>query len=233
MINHLESILAISLTTVGFICFYFIIHSEKLRQKFVSRYGEDSSLSYWFYFRRSIGMFLFGIVLLLVNVVWLPYQLSDYGVASQNWVTTLIWTFGLSAIIIPMNAFASRNPKNLIQYPEIRTQIWTKNILFWSAITWIGYLLAYEFMFRGVLLFACERAMGVELAITINVAIYAFFHIHKGLREAIGAIPLGIVLCLLTLKTGTIWIAFFVHVVLSLSNEWFSLKYHPKIRVLR
>jgi membrane protease YdiL (CAAX protease family) len=88
-------------------------------------------------------------------------------------------------------------------------------------------------MFRGVLLFACERAMGVELAITINVAIYAFFHIHKGLREAIGAIPLGVVLCLLTLKTGTIWISFFVHVVLSLSNEWFSLKYHPKIRVLR
>lgn len=233
MIDHLESILAISLTTVGFICFYIIIYSEKLRQKFVDRYGEKDSLSYWFYFRRSAGIFFFGIVLFLVHIVWLPFQLSDYGVSSQNWVPTLMWTLGLSAIIIPMNAFAARSTENLNQYPEIRTEVWTGSILFWSAITWTGYLLAYEFMFRGVLLFACERAMGAPLAITINVAIYAFYHIHKGMREAIGAIPLGIILCLLTLKTGTIWIAFFVHVVLSLSNEWFSLKYHPKIRLSR
>jgi uncharacterized protein len=43
-------------------------------------------------------------------------------------------------------------------------------------------------------------------------------------------LPLGIVLGIVTVQTGNIWVAFVVHVVLALSNEWFSLKAHPEMK---
>jgi hypothetical protein len=37
------------------------------------------------------------------------------------------------------------------------------------------------------------------------------------------------VLCILTLKSGTIWIAFFVHIALSFTNSLTALAHHPEI----
>jgi membrane protease YdiL (CAAX protease family) len=59
--------------------------------------------------------------------------------------------------------------------------------------------------------------------------LYAATHIPKGLDETIGAILLGLVLCLLTLASGTIWIAFFVHLSMALTNCFTALKFHPEI----
>ena len=50
-------------------------------------------------------------------------------------------------------------------------------------------------------------------------------HVPKGAKEGIGAIPLGLLLCMITFRTETIWVAMIVHFVLSLANEWYSLKY--------
>jgi len=35
------------------------------------------------------------------------------------------------------------------------------------------------------------------------------------------------VLCILTLSSGTIWIAFFIHLTMALTNSFASLKFHP------
>ena len=53
--------------------------------------------------------------------------------------------------------------------------------------------------------------------------------LDKGLDETIGAIPLGLVLCILTLASGTIWIALFVHVAMAWTNCFTALKFHPDI----
>ena len=59
---------------------------------------------------------------------------------------------------------------------------------------------------------------------------YAISHIPKGLSETIGSIPLGLVLCVLSLLSGTIWIAFFVHIALSFTNSLTALAHHPEIK---
>ena len=69
------------------------------------------------------------------------------------------------------------------------------------------YMFAYEFMFRGFLLFACLVAMPALFAVAINVALYALAHAPKCPREALGSIPLGVVLCLSAIETGAIWAA--------------------------
>ena len=86
-------------------------------------------------------------------------------------------------------------------------------------------------MFRGFLFFALLEEFDLLTAITINTVIYSMAHLQKDIKESLGAIPMGIVLCWLTYKTGNIWTAIWLHSVLALSNEWFSIKYFKEYDV--
>ena len=123
-----------------------------------------------------------------------------------------------------------KKTKNLKNYPQIRAKNWTKSILFKNLLGWTLYLFGYELLFRGILFIPLIEPLGIWVAIAINISLYSATHIPKGLDETIGAIPLGLVLCLLTAASGTIWIAFFVHVAMAWTNSLTALKYHPEIQ---
>ncbi len=76
-----------------------------------------------------------------------------------------------------------------------------------SAGTWVAYLVGYEFLFRGFLFHATLQVWSLWPAIALNCILYALAHFYKGPGEIIGAIPVGILLCYLTLHTGNIWSA--------------------------
>ena len=42
---------------------------------------------------------------------------------------------------------------------------------------------------------------------------------------------MGFALCLLTISSGTIWIAFIVHVVIAWTNSFTALKFHPEMQL--
>ena len=95
-------------------------------------------------------------------------------------------------------------------------------------------MLAYEFLFRGILLYSCIHSFDIPAAVVINICIYSLVHFPKGINETIGAIPFGLILCLLVIHLDSVWVAVFIHSILALSNEWFSMKAHPDmIYVLR
>jgi len=142
-------------------------------------------------------------------------------------VFTVFWSVGLMIIIIPIAFLSSGKPANLINYPQIRARLWTRKITVINIVSWIVYLFGYEFLFRGILLFPLAGELGVWPAVAINIAFYSITHVPKGLKETIGAIILGLVLCILTLASGTIWIAVLTHVALALTNSFTAMKYHP------
>lgn len=219
----MNAILSIAALTFGFICYHFLTQAPALRIFFEKKWGEEPSKIYWIYFQRMVGVFFYGAVpVVLVAVQAIDFQ--EVGISFRNGPASLAWIAGLGAVVTVMNYFAARTPDNLSMYPQIRTSPpWNPSLLVGSALTWAAYLLAYEFLFRGYLLFTCFDEMGKWLAITVNVALYALVHVPKGWKETVGAVPLGLVLCLLTLQTGTIWIAFGVHVAMAWGNEWWSL----------
>jgi len=219
----MNAILSIAALTFGFICYHFLTQAPALRIFFEKKWGEEPSKIYWIYFQRMVGVFFYGAVpVMLVAVQVIDFQ--GVGISFRNGLASLAWIAGLGAVVTVMNYFAARTPDNLSMYPQIRTSPpWNWGLLVGSALTWAAYLLAYEFLFRGYLLFTCLDEMGKWLAITVNVSLYALVHVPKGWKETVGAVPLGLVLCLLTLQTGTIWIAFGVHVAMAWGNEWWSL----------
>lgn len=228
-----EANLAIILVTLGFILFWFTGKSEKLLRYLVGRFGTERGQARHVFIKRVVGILSFGVIPACILFAKFGLTWADYGVSARFSPAAWYWTLGLSVILIFMTARSTRSADHLSQYPEIRTIVWSRSLLIWSALSWMGYLVAYELMFRGLLLFSCARAFGAWPAIVINTAIYALVHVPKSAKEGIGAIPLGLLLCIITFQTQTIWVALLVHWVLSLANEWFSFKYQPEMRVKR
>ena len=175
-----------------------------------------------------------GILPTILCLVFLPkLTLADLGLTFiyKTAQFSIFWISGLSILIIPLVYFSAKKPKNLVNYPQIRAKVWTKKMIFINALGWFLYLFGYEFLFRGILLIPLIEPLGMWPAIAINIALYSATHIPKGLDETVGAIPLGFVLCLLTISSGTIWIAFIVHVVMAWTNTFTALKFHPEMNL--
>lgn len=222
--------------TLFFSIYWFIFASEKIKLNFYKKYPDnDQGTIRHVLFTKYAGFVLMGVIPAVLFLIFVPkYTLSDYGIAFNKGTNliTLYWCLGLGAIIIPMNFFAARRPKTFGMYPQIRAKEWDRSLVFRYSLAWCAYLFGYEFLFRGVLFIPLVDTMGVWPAIAINIALYAATHIPKGMDETIGAAPLGLVLCLITLQTGTIWVAFVVHVFLALSNSLFALKFHPEFKMV-
>ncbi|MFB6341615.1 CPBP family intramembrane glutamic endopeptidase [Saccharicrinis sp. FJH62] len=216
------------LSSVILLVIYSVFFIEFNRK---SKSVDNKRSATFIYLQRLTGVITFGIFPIGIMNYTFSTGLEDYGAALVMPYRSLLWFIILSVIIIPLNFFQARKDANLNVYPQIRIDNWNIGVFTLSAVTWILYLLAYEFFFRGFLLFAAQDAVGPYWAVVINTVLYAMAHIPKGKFETIGAIPLGILLCIITFNTGSFWVAFGMHVVMALSNEWFSLYYHKEMKV--
>jgi membrane protease YdiL (CAAX protease family) len=234
-IEEINTILPVSLSVITFIIYWFTTKSEKVKSFFFRKFKFDDASAYHITFLRIVGFMTMGFASGILCLIFIPdYSLSDYGLSynPETALFTIFWSSGLMILIIPLTFLSSGKPANLINYPQIRARLWTRKITVMNIVSWIVYLFGYELLFRGILLFPLAGEFGVWPAIAINTAFYSITHIPKGLNETIGALILGLVLCILTLISGTIWIAFFTHVALALTNSFTAMKYHPDMQFI-
>lgn len=234
--SDLRTFLPVILSLVFFVIYWFTAQSNKIKQHFYSKYDFDQASVKHIFFTKYFGFLSMGVAPTIICLIFLPeYSLADYGLTfiPETSFFSLVWTLGLTALVVPLAYISAKKPKNLVNYPQIRAKEWTTKIIFINALGWALYLFGYEFLFRGTLLFPLVDSIGVWPAIAVNIGLYSATHIPKGLDETIGAIPLGLVLCLLTLASGTIWIAFLVHVAMAWTNSFTALKFHPEIHYKR
>lgn len=228
--------LPIVLALCFFSAYWFTAKSEKIKSWFHRRNEPDQASVNHVTFNRIAGFVSMGIFPLVICLAFLPgYSPGDFGLTwhSETALTSLLWTIGLSIVVIPVAYMSAQKPENLVNYPQIRAKKWTSSTVIINAAGWALYLFGYELLFRGVLLFPVADHLGIWPAIAINIALYSATHIPKGLSETIGAAPLGLILCILTLSTGTIWIAFFVHLAMALTNSFTALKFHPDMQYIK
>ena len=212
--TDLGPVLAILMALVFFGLYWFIAKSNRIKMLFLSKYESDQALFKHLFFTKIAGFISMGIFPIIACLVILKgTSLDDYGLTfnAKTSIFSVVWTIILSLIVIP------------------RSKVWTKKMMGLEALAWFLYLFAYELLFRGVLLFPVAASIGIWPAIAVNIALYSATHIPKGLDETIGAIPLGFVLCILTLMSGTIWIAFLVHVVMAWTNTFTALHFNPEM----
>ena len=235
MLKHedLRFSVAILWSVVGFGSYYFLSLNNSCIRCFGNKCKILDSQGNQVLLQRMLGLLFLGIFSALIILLLPDITLKEYGLSFNFLSMPPWWSWLLIPLILMMGYFAAQKPDNLKMYPQIRAPQWTRGMILISSVSWVLFLIGYEFLFRGFVLHASLELMGPVPAIALNCAIYAFAHFYKGPGEAFGAIPVGILLCYLTLITGNIWCAVILHSVMALSNEWFSLKAHPEMSVMR
>ncbi len=225
--NELPAVLTVLLSIVGYNIYWFLAISPHRKEKLESSYEKEEASIRLVQFQKYMGTLFLGVLPLIICLLVLPYSLAEYGLSFQNTGTSMLWIIGLSALIFPINMSAGKRPANLEMYPMMRVRSLTPRLILVNSLATMSYLFAYELLFRGLLLFTCVEVLGVWPAIAVNIALYSAVHLPKGAGETIGALPFGLLICYITLSTGTIWVAVVIHWVLSLTNDYFAVHYHP------
>lgn len=218
-----------------FLAYWLLIDSPKVVRSFNEKFGDDRGSLFYFIFNKGWGAILFGITApAAVFIIFPGLSLPDLGFKffGPRPVITLIWISILCPLAVLSAWLGARKKTDFGRYPEIRKKSWTPGTIIVHVSGWSIYLLAYELFFRGVLIFPVMGLTGPWAATGINAALYSAAHVPKGAGEAVGALFLGILLSLLTIYTGTIWIAFFTHLALALPNGLFAFHYRRDTHLL-
>ena len=219
--------LSLLVFAIGYSSYFFMSNFQYIQKRLSRQFGEDRMSLLWIVFQRLAGVVCLGLlpgILVLSLSFW---HFSDLGLGLNLSKTVLIWTSGIGICVLVISYFFSQKPENFRIYPQIRENPWTIKTVVINTGSWLAYLCAYEFLFRGLLLFTLYVALGLWPAIVITTCLYVLVHIPKGFKEAVGALPFGVVLGLITIEAGSIWPALFIHGILALSNDHFSLRANP------
>lgn len=231
--DNLLFTIAILWCVVGFGGYYFLGRSTWLTEKFNASCKYLDKQGNQVLLHRALGLLFLGLLSALIILLLPQQRIGDFGLGFKFSGFPPWWSGLLILPILYLSYRTARTPNNLRQYPQIRAKAWTGPMLFISGISWVLFLVGYEFLFRGFVFFASLLIMEPLPAIALNTTVYAFAHFYKGPEETFGTIPAGILFCYLTLVTGNIWSAVFLHSVMALSNEWFSLKAHPEMSITK
>ncbi|XOV94647.1 MAG: lysostaphin resistance A-like protein [Bacteroidota bacterium] len=215
----------------GFLIFWILSHEKKLEDLFFSRYGAEQGSVYHFIFSKGLGVIFLAVIPIILCTTFAGFNPWDVMGTNGKILFIVLSTLVLGAIAIPLIASSAKKPETLEKYPQIRQKQWSGKTVLINITGWSAYLFGYELLFRGLLLFPLVDRFGVWPAIAINTTLYSTTHIAKGLNEAVAAIPTGILLCVLTLMTGNIWIAFLVHLIIALTNSFAALIYNKAFTI--
>jgi len=215
-----SSLIVVATATICFVAFHYGTPSKRWSLR-----GVDAERAV--HLQRLGGTLFLGVIPGLVAVM-LPGSLEQWGLGLERPLAALGFVMGVGVVILPIIAVASRKPSFRDHYPEMRLPgPWSGASLTRNAASWALYLFAYEFFFRGFLLFSLAGWLGVWPAVFLTTLAYVYAHLHKNAEETIGTIPMGVLFALIALYTGGIWAPFVAHVMIANWADYLASRSAP------
>ncbi len=172
---------------------------------------------YWF-----IGdFFTLLIIPVLIIKFWFKEKPKNYGLQIGDYKAG----FGLSAIFLAVMVliiwFASASGSFSEAYPQYAgaKESWRVFIIFEAGM--MLYLFAWEFIWRGFMLFGLEEKFGYY-AVLIQMIPFLILHNGKPAAETFGAIAGGIALGILALRTRSVYYCVITHAGVMFSIDFIS-----------
>jgi membrane protease YdiL (CAAX protease family) len=216
-------------TLVFFYLYYYTAHSAVMgKWAYKNTTGITRELRL-FFFRKLSGFIFLGVMPAMLYFSVSENSFERFGLTYTHLLDNIFLIPGMMALIAVLLFFRHRKNPGLSSL-QIKTNRWSSTLMVFNILGWSIYLLAYEFLFRGILLFECYNHFGFLPAVVINITIYSAIHMVNGREQALGAIFFGAVACYLTLQMGTILIPIFMHIALSGFSDYFSVRMNPAIR---
>lgn len=161
---------------------------------------------YWF----GLDIILLFLVPVLIIVFYFRENIKKYGLIIGD------LNFGLKVcmvVVLIMAAllwFVSASEEFSLNYPSLKS---AKDLSFQFLVYEVVlffYIVAWEFIWRGYMLFGLEKKFGYY-AVFIQMIPFVILHNGKPLLEMLGAIPGGIFLGILALRTRSIFYGVIIH----------------------
>lgn len=131
---------------------------------------------------------------------------------------------GMWVAFLPIVWLASLTPSFLATYPRLRAMSDDAGLFFLYQAVYVSKWIAWEFFFRGFMLFAFEKDFGKK-AVVVSTIPFVLMHYTKPEAEMLGAILAGPLLCAIALKSRSIWPGVVLHWLVAASMDFFACKW--------
>jgi membrane protease YdiL (CAAX protease family) len=158
----------------------------------------------------------------LATLLALGHNPLNFGLRARGVVRHIPLYFVLAGVMLPIVVAVSLLPAFQRYYPfhDYAGQS-VRGLLLWEGLYALQFI-ALEFFYRGFLLFSLERYLGAY-AVFVMVIPYCMVHFGKPFAETLAAIPAGVVLGALALRTRSIWPGAALHIAVGWTMDLLSL----------
>lgn len=172
--------------------------------------GYDAYLIEFLYWFTSDFITLFVFPVLIIKFI-IKENLVDYGISIGDFKTGLKISSIFLLIMLPIIWFVSSTDSFVQKYPHLPSARESWNIFFIYESGMLLYMFAWEFMWRGFMLFGLKEKFGYY-AVLIQMIPFVILHNGKPELETFGAIAGGIALGILALRTKSFYYCVVVHI---------------------
>jgi uncharacterized protein len=137
----------------------------------------------------------------LASLALLRLRPGQLGLAWGKSGRSLIDIGLLYALMVPLLVIAARQPAFRHTYPYFGFERHGLGLLCLGLGVRLFGMFAWEFLFRGYLLFGFERRIGPAAAIAVTTIPFVLMHFGKPLPEALGAAVAGVALGIVALRS--------------------------------
>ena len=167
---------------------------------------------------------LLGILPLLYVLFVDKSNLSEFGFGLGDKNSGFKFLLLIPILIIPLMWISAQLPDVKTEYPLAKVLFQQPN-LFWryELMYILFYYVAWEFYFRGFMLFGLAKSLGPGVAILIQTLASCLIHLGKPEGETLGAVLVGIVFGIIAWRTKSFWYGFLLHIAIGLFTDYFIL----------
>jgi len=169
---------------------------------------------YWF-----IGDFttLFVLPVLIIRFV-IKKKVSSFGLKAGDWQMGLKLSLIFFLVMLPLIWIFSSSTDFVSRYPHLLSTRTAWNTFFIYETGMLIYMFAWEFVWRGFMLFGLEEKFGYY-TVLIQMIPFVILHNGKPMPETFGAILGGIALGILAFRTRSFLYGVLVHIGIMFSID--------------
>lgn len=147
---------------------------------------------------------------------------AEYGLKLGDIRAGINYTLLFTIIMLIILWFVTSNRVFVEKYPLLKNARFDTSIFWLFNAGFLFYMLAWEFIWRGYTLFGLQKEFG-SVAVLIQMIPFVILHNGKPDLETFSAIPGGIALGLLALRTGSMIYGVLIHFFVMLFINWLSV----------
>jgi len=173
---------------------------------------------YWY----GCSLVMLGVIPYIFGRLVLGLPAGALGEGVGDWRTGIKAAALLYLAFLPLLVVVSYLPEFKNRYPlfyEARQSGW--HLLLYE-LAYAVYFMGWEFIFRGFMLFGLFRDLGFW-AVLVQTIPFAIMHFGKAQLETLAAVPAGIILGYLALRTRSFWYGWLLHTAIAVSNDLLAL----------